>query len=123
MRSPATGCRPIPEILATSGTTHFVSSALRESRKRMANGGMLVAIIGGDGSGKTTVVNELRQKLSEEFDVIKVHMGKPSWSWTTIIIEGNSENRAITWLVSLCKGRQRAQLGYQFADHFQDIPG
>jgi thymidylate kinase len=54
----------------------------------MANGGLLVAIIGGDGSGKTTAVANLHQKLSEEFDVIKVHMGKPSWSLTTIIIRG-----------------------------------
>jgi thymidylate kinase len=61
---------------------------LRRPRKRMANGGMLVAIIGGDGSGKTTAVTELYQKLSEEFDVIKVHMGKPSWSWMTIILRG-----------------------------------
>jgi thymidylate kinase len=49
---------------------------------------MLVAVIGGDGSGKTTAVSNLLQKLSEEFDVIKVHMGKPSWSWTTIVIRG-----------------------------------
>ena len=61
---------------------------IRDSRKRMANGGMLVAIIGGDGSGKTTIVNELRQKLSEEFDVKKVHLGKPSWSRTTIVTRG-----------------------------------
>jgi thymidylate kinase len=61
---------------------------LRRPRKRLANGGLLVAIIGGDGSGKTTAVNELRQRLSQEFDVIKVHMGKPSWSWTTITIRG-----------------------------------
>jgi thymidylate kinase len=60
----------------------------RRPQKRMANGGMLIAIIGGDGSGKTTTVNDLRQKLSEEFDVIKVHMGKPSWSWITIVIRG-----------------------------------
>jgi thymidylate kinase len=61
---------------------------IRKSLKRMANGGMLVAIIGGDGSGKTTAVNDLRQKLSEEFDVIRVHMGKPSWSGITILIRG-----------------------------------
>jgi thymidylate kinase len=61
---------------------------LRTPRKRMANGGLLVAIIGGDGSGKTTAVNELSQKFSEEFDVLKVHMGKPSWSWSTILIRG-----------------------------------
>ncbi len=61
---------------------------LRRPKKRMANGGMLIAIIGGDGSGKTTAVADLHQKLSEEFDVRKVHMGKPSWSWATIIIRG-----------------------------------
>jgi len=48
----------------------------------------MVAIIGGDGSGKTTMVNELYQKLSEEFDVMKVHMAKPSWSLSTILIRG-----------------------------------
>ena len=61
---------------------------LRRPRKHFANGGLLVAIIGGDGSGKTTVVNELHRKFSEEFDVIKVHMGKPSWSWVSILIRG-----------------------------------
>lgn len=60
----------------------------RRSRKRMVKGGMLIAIIGGDGSGKTTTVTGLYQKLSEEFDVMKVHMGKPRWSLTTVIIRG-----------------------------------
>ncbi len=61
---------------------------LRIQRKRMASGGIMIALIGGDGSGKTTAVMELRQKLSEEFDVIQVHMGKPSWSLLTILIRG-----------------------------------
>ncbi len=59
---------------------------LRSFKKRMASGGMLIAILGGDGSGKTTAVDELRRRLDEEFDVIKVHMGKPAWSATTIIV-------------------------------------
>ncbi len=61
---------------------------LKEFKKRWAKGGMLVAVVGGDGSGKTTVVANLYQKFSDEFDVIKVHMGKPSWSLTTIITRG-----------------------------------
>lgn len=61
---------------------------LRKPRKRLANGGLLVAIIGGDGSGKTTAVTELRQRLAQELDVIQIHMGKPSWSWITITIRG-----------------------------------
>ncbi len=55
-------------------------------KKRMANGGLLVAIVGGDGSGKTTAVTSLYESFSEEFEIMKVHMGKPSWSKTTIIV-------------------------------------
>jgi thymidylate kinase len=54
----------------------------------MVSGGIMIAIIGGDGSGKTTTVTELRKQLAEEFDVIQIHMGKPGWSWTTILIRG-----------------------------------
>lgn len=61
---------------------------LRASGKRMISGGLMVAVLGGDGSGKTTVVNELYQKFSSEFDVIKVHLGKPAWSWSTVLIRG-----------------------------------
>jgi thymidylate kinase len=57
-------------------------------KKRMMNGGLLIAIIGGDGSGKTTAINSLFTRLYEEFDISKFHMGKPSWSWTTIGIRG-----------------------------------
>lgn len=57
-------------------------------RKRMASGGLMVAIIGGDGSGKTTAINGLFDWLSEEFQICKIHMGKPRWSLTTIIIRG-----------------------------------
>ena len=64
----------------------FYRLHLRTFRKRMLSGGMMIAIVGGDGSGKTTAVNALRKKLSEEFEVRQVHMGKPTWSWTTILI-------------------------------------
>ncbi len=55
-------------------------------KKRMVNGGLLVAIVGGDGSGKTTAINGLYSRLNDEFEITKVHMGKPSWSWMTIMI-------------------------------------
>jgi thymidylate kinase len=59
-----------------------------EPKKRMANGGLLVAIIGGDGSGKTTAINSLYNRFSEEFEIRKFHMGKPAWSLTTVLIRG-----------------------------------
>ena len=57
-------------------------------KNRMANGGLFVAIVGGDGAGKTTVVDELSQWLSRTFEVRKVHMGKPAWSWVTVALRG-----------------------------------
>jgi len=56
--------------------------------KRFANGGLFIAIVGGDGAGKTTIINELFSWLSETVEVAKVHMGKPAWSWSTILIRG-----------------------------------
>lgn len=57
-------------------------------RKRMSSGGLMVAIVGGDGVGKTTAVDELQAWFSQEFETLKVHMGKPPWSWTTIAVRG-----------------------------------
>ena len=55
-------------------------------KKRLANGGLLIAVIGGDGSGKTTAIDGLYGWLSQKFEVMKLHMGKPVWSWTTTAI-------------------------------------
>jgi thymidylate kinase len=53
------------------------------SRKRLANGGAIVALVGGDGAGKSTAIEGLYAWLSENFDTRKVHMGKPPRSLTT----------------------------------------
>jgi thymidylate kinase len=58
------------------------------TKKRFSSGGLMIAIIGGDGSGKTTAINGLYKLLSEEFKVIRLHMGKPRWSLITIVIRG-----------------------------------
>ena len=58
----------------------------RKSKRRLANGGLLIAIVGGDGSGKSTAIDGLDHWLPRVFDVMKLHLGKPAWSWTTIVV-------------------------------------
>lgn len=53
---------------------------------RFASGGLFIAIVGGDGAGKTTLVDEIYSWLSGKFGVTKVHMGKPDWSLVTMVI-------------------------------------
>jgi thymidylate kinase len=50
---------------------------------RLTDGGVIVAILGGDGSGKSTALAELRSWLGSDLDVRIVHLGKPPWSATT----------------------------------------
>lgn len=55
-------------------------------RRRLNRGGALLAIVGGDGSGKTTAVETIYQWLGADLDVTKVHLGKPEWSRTTKVV-------------------------------------
>ena len=48
----------------------------------------MIALVGGDGAGKSTALDGLYDWLSKNFETTKIHLGKPDWSWTTIIIRG-----------------------------------
>ena len=55
---------------------------------RLGTGGASVALVGGDGAGKSTAVDAVYACFGGHFDVTRVHMGKPGWSWLTIMIRG-----------------------------------
>ena len=46
-------------------------------RARLDGGGVLIAVIGGDGAGKSTIVDELRRWLSADLATTVIHLGKP----------------------------------------------
>ncbi len=60
----------------------------RVPRCRLASGGAMIAFVGGDGAGKTTIVDQLHAWLSKDFDVRAIHLGKPGRSLATTAFLG-----------------------------------
>jgi thymidylate kinase len=60
----------------------------RPVRKRLAGGGAVVALVGGDGAGKSTAVEGVSRWLSGPFEVERVHLGRPPSSLTTVVLKG-----------------------------------
>jgi thymidylate kinase len=57
---------------------------------RLAGGGVLIGIVGGDGAGKTTALEGLTRWLAKEnFFAVRVHMGKPGWSLLSATVKGS----------------------------------
>lgn len=53
------------------------------TKYQLESGGAMIAIIGGDGAGKSTAVAGLKKWLEKDFDVHNFHLGKPGRSLTT----------------------------------------
>jgi len=56
----------------------------QSSRNRLASGGKVIALIGGDGAGKSTAIDELYAWLSKKLDTTRSHLGKPPRSLMTV---------------------------------------
>ena len=57
-------------------------------KRRMLHGGTTIALIGGDGAGKSTAIAAMHEWLSSHLDVKTVHLGRPSRSLRTNVIRG-----------------------------------
>ncbi|HEU4515264.1 MAG TPA: hypothetical protein VFR87_19300 [Nocardioidaceae bacterium] len=60
----------------------------RPVRKTLVTGGAVVAIVGGDGAGKSTAVEGVADWLSRAFVVRRIHLGRPRKSMTTVAFKG-----------------------------------
>jgi thymidylate kinase len=105
---------------------------------RLLSGGAMIAIVGGDGAGKSTAIDGLSDWLSKHFQTTQVHMGKPDWSWTTRVVRSLLKVGSVLglypgaasledtvskssllspgypWLLrEVCKGRDRSKLHFK----------
>ena len=60
----------------------------RAEPKPLGRAGLLVAIVGGDGAGKSTAVEDLSGWLSKDFLTTSVHLGKPPRSLLSAVVKG-----------------------------------
>ena len=79
----------------------------------LATGGALVALVGGDGAGKTTAVNELVTWASAGFDTATFHLGKPHRSMATLavaVVRRIVPLQTLLLVRSVCIARDRYRL-------------
>lgn len=70
------------------GTRKVVRRVFGPPKKSFASGGALIALVGGDGAGKSTTAYTLYRWLAKDFSTLRVHLGKPPWSLTTRLVRG-----------------------------------
>ena len=56
---------------------------LRQSSRGLSTGGRVVAFVGPDGAGKSTLVGAIADWFGHDFKVKRIHLGKPVHCWRT----------------------------------------
>jgi thymidylate kinase len=82
----------------------------RNGHNALATGGAIVALVGGDGAGKTTAVNDLVAWASAGLDTATVHLGKPERSLTTLavaVVRRIAPMQTLLLVRSVCIARDR----------------
>jgi Uncharacterised nucleotidyltransferase len=65
-----------------------VARTISPDQMHLATGGAVVALLGGDGSGKTTCARELARWLGPVFLTMRAHLGNPPRSALTLLVGG-----------------------------------
>lgn len=69
------------------GLRHYLLRS--RNSKTLVSGGAVIAVIGGDGAGKSTAVEGLCAWLGGPLPVRRVHLGKPPRSLATVLVKGS----------------------------------
>jgi thymidylate kinase len=87
-------------------------------RLASASGGLLVALVGADGAGKSTCAVALRKWLGPYFHTMHAHLGRPPRSLTTLLVGALRKIfpvPALNYLRHLCTARDRYRIATRTA--------
>ncbi len=87
----------------------------RPPPKQPAAGGAIIAIVGADGAGKSTAVEEIGKRLGKTFGVTRMHLGRPPKSWTTHALRSLARGRSGYLLLARRLGRPTPSRATQHA--------
>ena len=82
---------PIASVLAAAADKLLplgLRRMLSDERMRPAAGGTVIALVGGDGAGKSTAAAELSEWLGTDFATARGHLGNPPRSLFTLLVGG-----------------------------------
>ncbi len=82
------GFVPVLVAIAEKILPAEITGRLCDGRMRPAEGGVVVALIGGDGSGKSTCATELERWLQSDFVTMRAQLGNPPRSALTLVVGG-----------------------------------
>ena len=86
--------------------------------RQPASGGLLVAIVGADGAGKSTCTLALRKWLGADFQTMHAHLGRPPRSLSTLLVGALRKILPLpplNYLRHLCTARDRYRIAVRTA--------
>ncbi|HKA58981.1 MAG TPA: hypothetical protein VKD28_10235 [Gemmatimonadales bacterium] len=120
-RALAAGARPATLSVIVRRAVAAVRARVRApsaAARLPASGGLLVAIVGADGAGKSTCTLALRKWLGAHFQTMHAHLGRPPRSWTTLLLGAVRKVlplRILNHLRYLCTARDRYRIAARTA--------
>jgi thymidylate kinase len=103
--------RPVDVGLKVSRRAAEIASrpfSRRAPKKRPVGGGAIVAIVGGDGAGKSTAVEAITERLGKTFAVTQAHLGKPDPSFSSRLVGNLARGRSAVLKLTRALGSKRS---------------
>ncbi len=107
-------------VLTAIGVGRMAANRLARKQKHMnfLTGGKIIALVGPQATGKSTLTNALKGWLGQELAVRVIHAGKPPATWSTFL-----PNKVIPFVKKLLPGYTSVNIEKQAEDEdFSDFP-